>query len=466
MDVVCGIDVGTTHIKAVLLAESGDVLGIGRVNTPVERDQVGYCHDPDKVMLGVLDAVGAARRRTSVPVRIVGIGVTSFGEEGVAVDSRDRWLYPSIAWFDNRGSAGADVWARSIGETEVTGRTGLSIDRRRTLFKWWWMKEHVPCALKSMERWVGLGDFVIFKLCGGWAMSVSHASRTGVWDIWAHEWIAEWVDRVLPKGVAVLPRPVAAGFVVGGVVSGVAKELGAVVGAPVVVTGLDHVVGAFAVVGRGVESVVDSMGTAEAVVVGPIGDRELCRELAGGMELTAALDGVGVWLMGSMASGAFLGNLAQLFGEKIASLDDMARSVPLGAGGMRLRAPLLFGRGTSVVWRGWNEEASKAQIYRSALEGWSEAFVDCIRQVTQKGVKVSEVVGIGGGAKSRLWLEIKAAMLGLPIRRVVSEESAGAGAAVIAGRTVWGDHVMWRPTSEIVGVDGGRGEDYSRMVEE
>src|ERR671938_185317 len=103
MDVLAGIDVGTTWVKAALTDADGRELAVERVRTPWREVPTGAECDPEDLFRAALSAVEAVA--ASPKTRIVSVGIASMAETGVLLDSAGRPAAPSIAWFDRRGRA-------------------------------------------------------------------------------------------------------------------------------------------------------------------------------------------------------------------------------------------------------------------------------------------------------------------------------------------------------------------------
>src|SRR5579875_258782 len=110
-DLLCGVDIGTTHIKAVLVAEDGSVVSVAKAATPVSSDGYGACHDPEEIRATAERMMRQAQETAPAAGRITAVGVTSVGEEGVPLNARGELLYPSIAWYERRPSAAERDWS-------------------------------------------------------------------------------------------------------------------------------------------------------------------------------------------------------------------------------------------------------------------------------------------------------------------------------------------------------------------
>ena len=265
-DLLCGVDIGTTSIKAVLVAGDGSVVSMAKAPTPVISDGYGPCHDPEEIRITAEQVMCQALREIAVRCRVVAIGVTSVGEEGVPLGPGGELLYPSIAWYDRRSSEAESKWSAAHGDEELFGVTGLHKDLGFTIFKWLWLKSAQPSVWSRCRSWLGIADYVIWRWTGELGMSVGHASRTGLLELGTFRWQQDWAADVLPRGTDVLPPLHEAGRPVGFLRPGTIPGLATAAEVPVVATGLDHTVGAYAAGVTRPGQVLDSMGTAEALI--------------------------------------------------------------------------------------------------------------------------------------------------------------------------------------------------------
>jgi xylulokinase len=72
-------------------------------------------------------------------------------------------------------------------------------------------------------------------------------------------------------------------------------------------------------------------------------------------------------------------------------------------------------------------------LARAVLEGVAYGLRDSLELLRELGVRPEVGRVSGGGARSRLWLEIVASVLGLPLELTAAEEGAAYGAALLGG---------------------------------
>ena len=195
-------------------------------------------------------------------------------------------------------------------------------------------------------------------------------------------------------------------------------------------------------------SVCDVMGTAEpvcAVVAEPAFDP------TGVVELHPHAD-PDTWLLenpGWLSGGAYRWFRDELGGPEAARakecgadvyelLNELAQCAPPGAGGVTW-LPALAGAmapewnaDARAAWFGMTAAHGRAHLARALLEGNALALRDVIEAIAGAGHPPSDVVCVGGGAKGRLLLELRAHITGLPVCRPEDVETTARGAAMLA----------------------------------
>ena len=86
-------------------------------------------------------------------------------------------------------------------------------------------------------------------------------------------------------------------------------------------------------------------------------------------------------------------------------------------------------RGTLI---GLSMDTTRADITQAVMEGVSFAIRDCYEVARSLGVEIPRSNICGGGAKSPLWCNIMANVLGIPLDILVTEQGPGYGGALLA----------------------------------
>jgi sugar (pentulose or hexulose) kinase len=281
-DLLLGIDVGTSMCKAAVVDAAGAERAHGQAPTPWEPLPTGAEADPEALFQAAMAAARAALG-AAPEGRVRGIGVTSMAEAGALLDRHGRPLARAIVWHDSRGGEEARRIADEMGEERFVEHTGLPATPLCSLAKLRWLLEHRPAA-RAASRWLNVSEWVVRRLGGHEVAELSLASRTGLLDLPARVPFAEALAW------AGLPQDLLGELVTAGTPAGTSDgaALPETEGAVLTVAGHDHLC---AGVGVGVVApgdVLDSCGTAEAlvrVVAPPLDGEQVRRSVAGGVSV-------------------------------------------------------------------------------------------------------------------------------------------------------------------------------------
>jgi sugar (pentulose or hexulose) kinase len=247
-----GIDVGTTWCKAALVDADGREQAAARRRTPWRPVVTGAEADPHE-LAGAAIAVAGEAIADAPNGRVAGVGVTSMAEAGVLLDRHGEAVLPVIAWHDTRGRDAAARLAEQL--PEFSRRTGLAATSVLTIAK------HASLRPPGGVRWLNVAEWVVRSLGGEERAELSLASRTGYLDLrGGRAWpdVLEWAG--MPPRL--LPEPAVAGTWMGRT-----RALGeSARDAALTVAGHDHLAAAFGAQATGLGDLLDSCGTAEALV--------------------------------------------------------------------------------------------------------------------------------------------------------------------------------------------------------
>jgi sugar (pentulose or hexulose) kinase len=260
-----GVDVGTTRVKAGLISLEGRELGRAAVPTVWERSPTGAQARPDDFVQAVRDVLGAVLEAAPAG-EILGLGITSMAETAVLVGADGAAVGPAVAWYDRRAEAEVEQMEAAFTRAEIDRQTGLGIGPIPTVAILRWLMRAHP-GLERAVRVLSVAEWVVHSLGGSIAAEPSLASRTGALAINERAWwpdVIEWAG--LPPALFPDLRPAGSSWGRIAAASAASPELERLEGAELTVAGHDHLVAA---IGSGVTSasqVMDSCGTAEALV--------------------------------------------------------------------------------------------------------------------------------------------------------------------------------------------------------
>ena len=440
-----GVDFGTTRIRALVVTTDGGIVASGDAPTPIEQPRPGWAqHDPEALWQGTVAALRQAVGKIDAPDRISGLAVASVGEAGVPLDSAGQVTYPAIAWFDTRPQAECRYLVETIGEERISRITGCGPNPMFGLSKLLWLKTHAPEAFGRTARWLNMADYLAWRLCGVAATDYSLASRTLALDLAAGCW-----DETLIADAGLAP-PLFAPLTANGAALGeITAEAAEATGLPrrcvVGVGGHDHIVGALAAAAWQPGTLLNSLGTAEALLLAH--DRpevDLALAAAGYAQGAMMLDKPLYYAVAAnFTAGASVEWLMRLVGsdQTHESLIGEAATVPAGCNGVHflptLRAgnpphPDAVARGSLV---GLYPEATRGVMYRAVLEGLayeSKQMLDGMQR-GDGATAIKRIRAIGGLSRNHLLMAIKASVFDQPITVLDMAESTALGAAILGG---------------------------------
>jgi xylulokinase len=438
-----GLDVGTSGVKAILVAASGDVVASATSPLTMQTPHPGWAEqDPEAWWQATLASIDAVRGKRK-DARIAAIGISGQMHSSVFLDRSGAVIRPALLWCDGRTTAEcAEITTRVGGEERLRDLASNPALEGFTLPKVLWLRKHEPDAFARLATVLLPKDYIRYRLTGELATEPSDASATLMYDT-AHLRWSEEIMRAVDLPMSLLPNVGPSAGVLGRVTAEVAARTGIDAGVPVVGGGADNACGAAGVGVIAPGEVVTSWGTSGTVLAPtarPLVDPRLrahtfCHVLPD------------VWyLMGVVltAGGAFSWYQEQLARElagvsdAAARLDAEAASVPRGAEGVTF-LPYLQGERTphrDAAARGailgLSLAHTRAHLTRAVLEGITFALRDSVTILQGLGLAPSHLLLTGGGAKSKLLRQLQAEIFGLPVTTVNREEGPAYGAALLA----------------------------------
>ena len=448
--VLLGVDVGTSGLKAILLAPSGRLLGSVTRAYPLDIPRPGWAQqDPALWWDGAVGAIRAllATKRVK-PAQIAGVGLTGQMHGSVFLGAKGQVLSPALLWCDQRTAAECAEITRLVGGPKALLR--YTFNPALTGFtapKILWVRRHLPQVAKKTEKVLLPKDYVRFRLTGDYASDVSDASGTLLFDVRNRRWSQPVLKALrIPRGW--MPETREGPERTGGISREAARATGLLEGTPVMAGGGDQAAGAIGcgVIEPGIVSA--SLGTSGVVFAAcrlprqtPDGRLHVfCSAVTGGwhmMGVMLAAGGALRWLRDELG-GAVVPQLSH--GQD--HYDAMCRAadrIPAGSEGLTF-LPYLTGERTPHadphargVLFGLSLKHTAAHITRAVLEGVSYGMRDSLELIRGSGVRVNRIRLSGGGARNPMWCRMQASVYEATCARLTREEGPALGAAMLAG---------------------------------
>ncbi len=448
-----GIDVGTQGSRAVVIDEDGSLVASGNGPHTMQSPRPGWSEqDPEEWWGAVRTAIREAGQ--SIDLNAVrGIGMAGQMHGSVFLDEQDCVIRPALLWNDQRTAVQTDWMADVAGDLLLE----IALNPAITGFqapKIIWLRDEEPDSYGRVRSVLLPKDFVRFRLTGERATDVSDASGTLLFDVAKRRWSGELLDAFqIPAEW--MPASFEGPDETGRITDAIAADLGLPAGIPVAGGGGDN---AAAAIGTGivlpgvVSSSIGSSGVVFAYSENPEPHPEgrlhtMCHSVPGAFHYMGVILAAGLsfrWLREILLEDTF-GATVPTGEDAYDMLTALAVGAPAGAEGL-VFLPYLTGERTPHMdpsargaFVGLTSRHTSAHIARAVMEGITFAMRDSLDLMQRLGLPVDRIIATGGGARSALWRQMQADILGSPIWRTAAEEGPAYGAALL-GAVVGGGY--------------------------
>lgn len=441
-----GIDIGTSSVKAIAVAVDGRQLACTSVEHPMHRPRPGWAeNDPEDWFRGVCQATHKLVGSDAVDAgALLGIGLASQRDPWVILDGRHNLLAPSISWTDRRTEPDLIEFYERLDRTWLIDRTGVLPIPGLGLPTLLWAQRHRSDIWGAARSLMSAKDYVLWRLTGVTGTDISMPARSVMNDVRRDAWCPEIcdaagipIDELLP---VVSWQPWEA-------VAELSKQGGELLGLPP---------GVLIAAGGG-DDPSATLGS------GAIDDGDLCAgtgtssdwrlvtsdcapdsELARGDLARHVIADRFIFEVCIESTGSSLRWFRDAFPNQhggYVALIEQARSIPPGADGLVFlpfvdgsnRAPW-FLEGATGGFLGIVSGHTREHFIRAIIEGIAFQYPPTLALIAPDRDPSQPITLVDGEAGSELWNQIKADVLGIPIRTTEVKECAALGAAILAGQ--------------------------------
>ena len=422
-----GVDLGTSGVKVLLVDRSGEIIASESQDYPIYYPQDGWSEQDPALWLEAvdicIDRIFATQDRLSVK------GVSFAGQMHglVALDEYDEVIRPAILWNDGRTEVETKWLNEVVGKASLSSMTGNIAFAGFTAPKILWLKNNEPLNFAKIRKICLPKDYIAYKMTGVFSTDYSDASGMLLLDVENKCWSSKMCE-ICGVDMAWLPTLYESYAVIGTL-----KDRYAMPNAIVTAGAGDN---ASAAIGTGTIASGEcniSLGTSGTIFVSS-DNFSVDKDNA----LHSFAHASGKWhLMGCILSAASANKwwIEDILGTNYDMVDSYDR---LGENNVYF-LPYLMGersphndvnaRGAFV---GMRPDTTKIDMSIAVLEGVAFALKDCLEVALSNGVAVTSTKICGGGARSKLWREIIANVLGVEVCSLTTEQGPGYGATILA----------------------------------
>ncbi|MGE4282441.1 MAG: FGGY-family carbohydrate kinase [Clostridia bacterium] len=446
-----GIDIGTSSTKVAVLRTDGSLVAIERQEHSILTPHEGWAeisiNDVWNEFLFLLKKIADTSKIDLKAVKAIGISCLCPGL--MAFDKDGEPLVNPIIFMDRRSSEEVGIIRDKIAEDDLSKISGNKLmPGACSVTSMLWIKRNQREVYKSTKYFGHINTFFIHKLTGKFGMDYTNASYTGLFETAGGQKWDENICRTVDIDVEKLPPLISSDAVAGELISEDVMAIGLSRGTPVAMGGADTACSALAVGVIDHNQVFESVGTTNVITVcseRPKFDTRFmnrCHVIKDRWLYHGAMSSTGAslkWFRDEFCTDLILQE-EKTGVSAYQEMDELVcKSVP-GANGI-IFLPYLSGERTPVwdpnargVFFGLTLQSRKSDVVRAILEGCGyglKQIIEIAEKRTEK--KINEFVSIGGGAKSKVWGQIKSDITGKTIKALDFNDAAVIGAMLLAG---------------------------------
>jgi xylulokinase len=438
-DLLLGIDIGTSNVKAILATPDGVVIAQATEGYPLSTPRPGWV---EQNPLDWWQGVASVSRRVMVeagarPEQVKAVGLSGQGAAAVLVDSTGEPVRPAIIWMDARSEAEC-ARMRAVCGPRILAINGKQPGPYNLDPKLIWLAAHEPESLRRASVCLTTTGYITLKLTGEAVLNVSDASIPFAFDQAACDWSDE---LIVCFGIErrLYPRVAPCQQIIGGLRAEAAAAMGLKAATPVIAGGEDTSAAGLAVGVRQPGQAMLSLGTGGSLYI------VTAQPMAHPRLLTFAHVLPGQWFIGGtiVAFGAALAWVKNLLGQAdFTTMTALAAQSPAGAEGL-LFLPYLSGELQPIndgyargVFCGLSLNTRQPELIRAVLEGTAFAIRHNVAVAAEAGARLTELRAVGGPTRSPLWCQIIADVTDQPLTVLKDNPGAPLGDVFLAAAGV------------------------------
>lgn len=431
-----GIDLGTSSVKLVLIDETGKILQESSQDYCLLQPAQGWKEiwpetwwDAAAAALDeLLDGVDRAL--------VEGIGVTGQMHTVVLLDKQGQPIRPALMWNDTRTKDLISELKERLGGTKVSYISSF-ISTGSPAANLLWFKRNEPEQFEKLYKFLIGPDYLVYRLTGVYGTDYCEASTSSLFDFNALGWSSDMREIVgLPESV--YPKVRGSAEIVGTLLPEIASRFGLRCGVKVISGTGDNPAASIPTGCLGLNYPVFSLGTS-GVLMFP---REVPDFQAKGKNVLFSFDGKTVHtlvqgVVQSCGSGYSWWN-SSILKQEIAGADREIDMNKLGESPLLFYPHLVGDKNLYAdpdlrgAFLGLSTDTTRADMTQAVMEGIAFGLRQLVEAMRVPPEALARLKAIGGGSKSRVWMQILSDVLNSPIDQLGGNVGAGYGMALLA----------------------------------
>jgi xylulokinase len=436
---VIGIDSSTQSTKAIVWNEKGKPVSEGRAPIIMNTPKPGYAEQNPEGWWGSFRVSLRQALKNIDPKKVEGIAISNQRETVAFLDDQGDSLHNAIVWLDERAVNEVEELCELLGREQIHSISGKPIGLGPVLYTLRWLQKYDQRLLEKTHRILDVQGYLVYNLTGLAKTSWTSADPFGIFDIQKKCWSNILLDQVGVK-LDQFPEALCPGAELGTITPKIAKEFNFPKNLCVFGGGGDG-----QCAGLGVNAIAGgrtylNLGTA---IIAGASSRDL--RLGNFWRTLISPTGEGFFLESVQRAGTlFINWFLECHGNRqrstsvFSKLEKQASEIVVGSQGVLVQTHL-----SGCMDPHWNTEAkgaflglrthhTQAHLYRASLEALTLESARAMQKMAAEGVELRKINAIGGGAQSKLWMQMIADATQLPVQRSLSNEASSLGAGISA----------------------------------
>ena len=437
MNYVLGADIGSGSVKLTLLSQGGQTVADAQCEYPTSFPHTGWCEqDPEDWCRAFKAALTQLLVKAGItPAQIKAIAPDAATHTAVLLDASNQVIRPAILWTDQRSKS--QVAALSKDYLSLIQQQTLNTPTTIwTLPQLMWIRENEETSWARIHHILFAKDYLRQRLTGNMENNVTDtidAAGSMFYNVENQSWSPE-LCNIGQIHMDWLPRVCEPTELYGYITESAAAEFGLQPGTKVFVGTTDTALEILASGSTQPGHVTVKLATAGRICA--ISEHKLDSKFIFNYRYIQQ----GLWYPGTGT--ASCANSYRWYRDTIGKasypeLNAPAEDITPGCDGLMFH-PYLNGELTPYndpmlrgSYTGISAAHTTAHFTRATLEGVAFSLRDCLDTLKGLNVMMNRFRVIGGGAKSPLWRQIVADILGLTLEKVQIDDSSF-GAAMLA----------------------------------
>lgn len=438
MDLLIGLDIGTTAIKGILVSTEGRIYAVSSRRNKLYHNGDMVELSPEEHYVAVCQLIKELTSASPRNENISAICIAAASGNTLLLDQDLAPLTPIVSWLDKRSLGKFDQFLPDLDTEEIHNTVGWTWAEMFSLAHLAWWKKNTPDIYKKASHICMNNDYLTFRLSGEWGLDPSTATTSYLQDQKFSKWHQPYLKELEideSKLSPILPP----GTILGTITPDAARDTGLSQSTQLVLGSFDHPCAAR---GTGIFSpgnVLLSCGTSW-VLFYPCEDRNT--GLQAGLLIDPFLQDRGIWAHMSALSAVGVNidtiidhtllNSGEDKNKAYDKFNKLAEKAKPAAGGFLLN-PFDSDWLSDQGLRKLRQNAEPENIARALMEGVAMEIREELNRLGKYDLEAKTITMVGGPSESRVWPAIVSDICSVPIRLINGQVSGAMGAAILAG---------------------------------